>query len=132
MKEELFRHPLLVVRLSPIHGYGVFATGPIGEGEIIEEVPFVTVPDNVASNYVYAYPRGQTPNADHIPQRTTLPFGFACIYNHSETPNASWRTDIENELFIFYTNCPIMKDEEIRTYYGPSSYWESKPQIEIK
>ena len=49
--------------------------------------------------------------------------GFACYYNHSNTPNAWWFTDVDNEIFVFLTNRHIRKDEEIFTYYGDGNYW---------
>lgn len=59
----------------------------------------------------------------------TLPLGYACIYNHSDNANASWRTDVTNRLFVFFTQSYIKKDEEIRTYYGPDSYWNAHPHV---
>ena len=55
--------------------------------------------------------------------KQVLPFGMACIYNHSDNANARWFTDEENELFIFQAIKDIEPDTEICTYYGGQNYW---------
>lgn len=45
MKQTLINCGKLEVRQSPVEGYGVFATGDIKKGEILEEVPFVLFPE---------------------------------------------------------------------------------------
>ena len=51
-------------------------------------------------------------------------FGFASLYNHSETPNAEWYSDASRRVFIFKCIKDIEKDEEIFVYYGGQNYWE--------
>lgn len=110
------------MRRSPIHGWGVFAKEDLFSGEILEESPFIIVPmspgetSSLFLDYRFNYPRN-----NWIYQ--TIPFGFSCIYNHSNDPNATWETDEENKLFIFSTIKDIKKDDEICTYYGDSNYW---------
>ena len=132
MTEGLFRHKHIEMRKSPIHGYGVFATEDIAPGEILEEVPFLSVPTNVLNHYIFRYPRAGTPNSDHIPIETAIPLGFGCIYNHSNTPNACWSTNIKTRTFVFYTLSRILKNQEIRTYYGDVNYWATYPDIQVK
>lgn len=132
MNEKLFRHKHIEMRKSPIHGYGVFATEDIHPGEVLEEVMFLPVPNNVLNNYIFRYPRANTPNAENIPVEAAIPLGFGCIYNHSNTPNASWYTDIKRKLFVFYVLARITKDQEIRTYYGDASYWATYPDVQVK
>lgn len=131
MKPVLYKHPHIEVRQSPVHGYGVFATEDIGVDTILEEISFVSVPVGIASDYVFAFPRGGTPVEDTIgvQREHVLPFGYACIYNHSDIPNATWKTDTKTRLFVFYTISPIKKNEEIRTFYGPDSYWAEHPNV---
>ena len=110
------------VRKSPVHGWGVFAKEDINSGEVLEEIYFLIIPtaSNEASSifidYRFNYPRTE-------PKHQVIPFGFACIYNHSNSPNARWDTDEENQLFVFTATKDIKKDEEIFTYYGGDSYW---------
>ena len=131
MKTVLYHHPHIELRKSAIHGYGVFATEDIPSDTILEEVSFIAVPDNVAHDYVFQYPRGGTPLSETIGIKTehALPLGYACIYNHSDNANASWRTDTMNRLFVFFTVSEIKKDDEIRTYYGSDSYWQHHPHV---
>ena len=131
MKSVLYHHPHIELRKSSVHGYGVFATEDIPSDAILEEVSFITVPDNVARDYVFIYPRGGTPLSETIGITPVhaLPLGYGCIYNHSDDPNASWRTDTINKLFVFFTLSDIKKDDEIRTYYGSDSYWQHYPYV---
>lgn len=45
MKETLHNCGRMEVRLSPIEGYGVYATADIKKGEVLEETPFVLFPE---------------------------------------------------------------------------------------
>jgi SET domain-containing protein len=123
MKDRLIFNTKLEVRRSPIHGWGVFAREDIKAGEILEETYFLKIPTsaNEASSifidYRFNFPRTR-------PNNQVIPFGFACIYNHSNSPNASWETDDVNELFIFFAIKNIKKDDEICTYYGDENYWK--------
>jgi len=131
MKSVLYRNPQIEVRKSSIHGYGVFALTNLPANIILEEVPFIVVPNGVATNYVFAFPRGGTPADDTVgmTQQKVLPFGYACIYNHADDANASWSTDVKRKLFVFFTIKDIQKDEEIRTYYGSDAYWTFYPSV---
>ena len=99
MKNELYRHPHIQIKKSPIHGYGIFATEDIPKDTVIEEVGFVEVQEGVLFDYVFLYPKFDTPDEDKIgiKMKYAIPFGFACIYNHSDNNNASWKTDTKNE-----------------------------------
>lgn len=122
MKDKLFFNKKIEVRKSPVHGWGVFAKEDITAGEILEENYFLIIPmgKNEASSifidYRFNYPRTNS-------QYQVIPFGFSCIYNHSNYPSAKWETDEENQLFIFSTTRDIKKDEEIFVYYGGDNYW---------
>jgi uncharacterized protein len=131
MKNKLIHHPHIELRKSPIHGYGVFASDFICKDTILEEVPFLEIPRNVAFDYLFAYPRGGTPEEEMIgvDSTTALALGFASLYNHGDRANASWRTDTKNKLFVFFAQEDIQKDEEILVYYGPSSYWVEHPHV---
>jgi SET domain-containing protein len=45
------------------------------------------------------------------------------FYNHNQTPNASWRSNVDNSCFEFFALNTILPDEEIFVYYGDMSYW---------
>jgi SET domain-containing protein len=45
------------------------------------------------------------------------------MYNHNETPNAAWRSNLENNTFEFYALKNIRQQEEIFVWYGDTNYW---------
>lgn len=107
----------VVVKDSPIHGRGVFATENIKAGEVIEECHHVLLSESFPfvnqnlKEYVFAWPK-------FLPTHSTVVLGFGSIYNHSNTPNADWETDIERNLFVFNSRKDIAAGEEICTSYG--------------
>jgi hypothetical protein len=131
MKPVLFRHPHIEIRQSPIHGHGIFAKEDILADTVLEEVPFIYVSYEVKPDYLFAYPRGGTPEEDMVGVKhgCALPFGYACLYNHGECANSSWKTDTKHSLFVFFTQKDVRKDEELLVYYGPDSYWSEHPSI---
>lgn len=131
MKTTLYQNPLIEVRKSTIHGYGVFAKDCIPADTILEELPFITIPEGVAKDYVFLYPRVGTPLSETIGVKSVyaLPLGYGCIYNHCDNANSTWYTDTKNELFVFKTQRFVNKDEELCTYYGPESYWTAHPHV---
>ena len=111
-------------------GWGVFATSPIFENEVIEECPLLEIPNKIGQfhpeafmDYAFAYPIQN-------PQLQVLPLGFGCIYNHSDTPNAKWQHNpLDNKIFQFIAIKDINPGEEICTYYGNEDYWAQRPYI---
>lgn len=113
------------VRSSEIHGYGVFAIDKIAKGEIIEECHLLTIPFNLGTfdsflvNYKFNYPSHEKV------EQYVIPLGNGAIYNHSDNNNAFWRTNKEHKTFEFVAQKDIEIGEEICTYYGDSTYWET-------
>ena len=111
------------VSKSKIHGWGVFASELIKEGEIIEETPLfdLQIPLGESTplmiDYRFNWPQGNEPT------HQVLAWGYGCLYNHSNTPNAYWRSNFENFTFEFIAHRDINPDEEILTYYGDMQYW---------
>jgi SET domain-containing protein len=114
----------IYVKKSPIHGFGVFASELINEGEMIEECPILRLPvkrgetNHTLIDYTFLWPKSDEWE-NHV-----IGLGFASLYNHSDNPNATWISDIERDTFKFITTKEIKKDEEIFIYYGGESYWE--------
>ena len=111
---------------SPVHGWGVFASQKINEGEIIESTPIYDLgmvhgePNSIMIDYRFNWPQGSGSNWE----KQVIPWGYGCLYNHSNESNAYWRSNLENETFEFVANRDIEIDEEIFTYYGGVGYWE--------
>lgn len=107
---------------SKIHGLGVFASEKIFEGEIIETCPVIDMglnrePSHILIDYRFNWPQG----GDW--EKQVVPTGYAMLYNHSNTPNALWRSNLENNTFEFYSVKEINPNEEILIYYGDVEYW---------
>jgi len=100
------------VKESPQKGLGVFASANIEKDEIIEIAPFIEdvcyPKDCLLNKYIFASP--------YIGKVRVI-FGYGSIYNHSNTPNASYKPYNER-YYIFTALRRITKDEEICTNYG--------------
>ena len=96
---KLIYNPKLEVKKSSIHGYGVFASDDIKQGEILEECHFMSIPydHNIVNNLPEIKNILNFPFLFPIDNPTELawPFGNGCIYNSSKNNNADWNTDIE-------------------------------------
>jgi len=113
----------IYVDKSPIHGWGVFASEDIKEGEVIEEVPILTLPINkgevsgILLDYRFNWPQGIEW------EEQVVGLGFASLYNHSDSANAYWVSDTDKRTFKFISNRNISVGEEIFVWYGDVSYW---------
>lgn len=130
---KIIKHTKIEVKQSPVHGWGVFATEKINEGEIIEECPLVFLPikrgdtNYCLIDYTFVWPKGGDWHS-HV-----LPLGYGGIYNHSNTPNATWENNIDNTTFNFVALRDIEEGEEIFTFYGDENYWtDGRSHIEVK
>ncbi len=113
----------IYVDKSPIHGWGVFASEDIKEGEVIEEVPILTLPINkgevsgILLDYRFNWPQGIEW------EEQVVGLGFASLYNHSDTANAYWVSELDKRTFKFISNRNISVGEEIFVWYGDVNYW---------
>ena len=114
----------IVLKRSPIHGLGVFCLHTISEGEIIEECPIFKLPiergeaSSLLIDYRFNWPQGNEW------EEQVLSWGYGSLYNHSETPNAYWISDLERRTFKFIAIREILPGEEILVWYGDVSYWQ--------
>lgn len=120
MKSPLFR-AALVVKKSPIHGYGVFADQDIEAGDTIEECYafLLDKQDLSLANYYFK-----------VGDKHAVALGYGFIYNHSDTANADYYFDPEYSLVVFKANQWIKKDKEILISYGKN--WFSDRQMQQK
>ncbi len=112
VKPQLFRGNI-VVKASPIHGYGVFAAQDFHTDDLIEECYSLLINENKADapvdldNFLF--------NADTF---SSIPLGNGCIYNHMDKPNADYEFDTESALMTITANKYIREGEEIFISYG--------------
>ena len=114
----------IYVESSPIHGLGVFASEDINEEEILEVCTVIDMgmrfgeSSHILIDYRFNWPQGGSPWDKQV-----VSTGFALLYNHSNTPNAAWRSNLENNTFEFYSIKNIKAGEEVFVWYGDVSYW---------
>ena len=131
---QLISPTKVIVKTSPGKGLGCFATSKIYRDEVFEECYLLSI-DNVPEADLFKDYRFNYPHGDEV-QEQVLAMGFGCIYNHSNTPNASWRNrsdwkDLEVNLFQFYALRDIYPGEEICTFYGGEDYWKHRTYIKV-
>lgn len=109
---------------SPIHGWGVFAKQFIKEGEIIEVCPVIDIGlDKGQSSHILLDYRFNWPQGNVEVEKQVVCSGYGMMYNHSDNPNANWRSNFETYCFEFYSTKDINPLEEIFVWYGDMSYW---------
>ena len=116
-------NPKIYIDKSPVHGWGVFAKEDIFEGEVFEECPILALPIEKGEvtplliDYRFNWPQGTEW------EEQVIALGYGSFYNHSETANAFWISNIEDRTFKFISNREIKKGEEIFVWYGDVNYW---------
>lgn len=131
---RIFPPTKIFVAKSEVHGYGVFASAFIIEGEIIEECPIydLKIPKGEVSDVLIDY-RFNWPQGTDFWEKQVIAWGWGSLYNHSNTPNALWRSNLENQTFEFYALRDIKPYEEIFTYYGGEDYWlDGRTHTQVK
>mgnify|MGYP001149381706 FL=1 len=115
LKNELFVNSGLVVRSTETRGYGVFTTKFIQSGSIIEEcvVSEEIIRDNEAFKSIRFF--GKKYNGIVI---SIIPYGFGCVYNHSENSNITWDHADNIRVIVFTASRDIKENEELRHDYG--------------
>ncbi len=120
------------IKYIPKKGYGVFATENFPAGHLIEECRVIKVynftndewkkHNEVLKTYVFGFPA-----KTKIKTAAVIPLGYGCIYNHSITPNATWKNHpLPNvSAFQFISLREIKAGEEITTSYGGADYWNN-------
>lgn len=114
----------LVVKKSPISGYGVFADQTIPAGDTIEEsyaIPVFNQEPELA-NYYFGLEGDE--------RLHMLSLGYGSIYNHSDNPNAEFFLDKENGTIIFCAKRNIKPGDEILIHYGAN--WFSSRFVKPK
>lgn len=106
------------VKSSSIQGYGVFAAEEIKKGQIIEECYTLFSHSKDFIDYVF-----------ECNGMTALVLGYGAIYNHSNSPNASYHFDTKRMTTTFYALHEIRAGEEITISYGKD--WFSTRSLNV-
>jgi len=114
-------NPNAVLKYSfQIEGRGAFATKDYAIGDVIEVCPGILQKTEDTHgkmrDYLFRY------DEDY----SMVGFGYCSMYNHSDTPNATWKILDEEKLKITVTK-PISAGEEIFVSYG-DEYWKTRVQ----
>lgn len=118
--KKLFTSSNVYVSRSKIKnaGRGVFANQNIKKNEIIEVCPVIIVPKNDVANLresilvTYFFYFGK--KKEHL----AIALGFGSIYDHSYTPNATYRIKNKEQIIVFTSLTDIKKGDEITVNYN--------------
>lgn len=119
---RIFNHANIQVRNSAIHRFGVFANELILPGEIIEECPLLLLTENPKPLREYVF--------EWDDNKTALALGSGSIYNHSDTPNASFTLG-RDQILRIYASKPIYCNDEILINYGKDWFSSRKNAARI-
>lgn len=127
---------LIEVRRDPSKGRGgrgVFARRRIAAGRIVERVPVILIPTEQVygcsemarmaariSWYVFAW--GVDEDRPHV----VVALGYGSLYNHSYTPNLTFRC-IAPDAMEFRSSQAIARGEELTINYNHGSFDEGRP-----
>jgi SET domain-containing protein len=112
---------LYIKKIDNNKGWGVFTKKEIKKGEVVEICYCMALHMDRTGFINYAFGIKNT-------NSTLLPFGYGCIYNHSNEPNISYKLDINNKIITFTAILDIEIDEELCHNYG-KGYLERNPLI---
>ena len=95
---------------------GVFAKQDIKRGTLLHKAPVIPYPNKehdyiektVLGDYAFEY------GANH----TAILLGYGMLFNHSYTPNATYKINFGNHTFDFYAYTDIQAGEEILINYN--------------
>lgn len=120
---------MIEVKRARGKGRGVFARRQIHEGEVIERVPVIVLPESVLmhdgvptplAHYCFLWGRGTV----------ALALGYGSLYNHSFEPNARYQ-DASPRLKIFVALRDIGSGEEITVNYNGDPEDRSEVGFEV-
>lgn len=127
--EPRFYHHMSLKPSTKIHigrsrikdaGRGVFANKTIHKDELIERCPIILIEENQTpkiketelNNYYFMW------GDDKQHHQAAICLGFGSIYNHSYSPNTTYKKNIKEEYIDFVAIKDIEKDEEITVNYN--------------
>jgi len=115
--------PKIGIGKSQIGGTGVIALEPIKDGELIEEAPYISVPNELLQI---------EPICDYLftidEERCALVFGYGSIYNHANQPNIRYTIDPSKKRMCYYAKREITPGEELTVTYGKDWFYSRGTQ----
>lgn len=134
---EFINPSKIIIRLSELHGRGVFATKDIEVDEIIERCPLVPLgfrsryhSDPQLYRYLYSQPLCPCTECQNHGFIFHMVLGYGMIYNHQDSPNAIWKFNWEHSYADIIANKDIKAGSEIFVSYG-SKYFHNREKIEL-
>lgn len=107
----------VIVRKSPVHGRGVFATRDLGRGVVIDRGPVVPCSNNDGGQFIATY-------AFDVSTHGGIALGLVSLCNHG-SPNSEIEIDDESLTYRLRTTRMISKGSEVLIDYG-QEYWEGR------
>ena len=109
---------MLYVATRDAKGRGVYCSKKIVRGQVIERCEVLVIPEEethfldgtVLFNYCFCWGENQKDGA--------IALGLGSIYNHSYTPNAIYRVDLDDQVLEFVAIRGIPANEEITINYN--------------
>lgn len=115
--------PKLGIGRVPAGGRGVIALDTIRDGELIEEAPYVSVPNSLLQ---------VEPICDYLftidDERCALVFGYGGLYNHANQPNIRYSIDPAKRCMCYYAKRDITPGEELTVTYGKDWFYSRGTQ----
>lgn len=117
----------LYIKNTEGKGRGVFTTGKIKKGTVIEEAPVIVmsqddkvlVDQTLLHDYIFDWGNDQ--------DKCCVALGFVSIYNHSYSSNCEYFMDFEENTIQIKTVREIQPDEELTINYNGD--WNDKKQV---
>lgn len=118
-----------MLKKSPLHGYGIFATRDYEPGDEVGRSRYFLVPSKVARQcgQLWDYVWSDSSLGLKNPGYVLVLLGDGMVYNHSDDPNV--RIEIVDDQ-VYRVRClrDIKRGEEILVCYS-ENYWATRPKL---
>ena len=116
----IFKHKGLYLDKSTTHGWGVFISEDIKEGELIEEAPMPSIifpGTGVHLDLSYRMPVLEN-DGSFSSGAFFIPTGYSIHLNHSRYHNVDWGCNTKTNISSFYAIRDIKANEELFIDYN--------------
>jgi SET domain-containing protein len=111
----------IAVKKSTVSGWGVFATERIDKHEIFESCPLILFHKVILDDYYRMYNTDRHMLDDYLFKwknaNMAIALGYGSVYNHSNEPNATFRSLTDISVIEFISRRVIEPGEEIFIHY---------------